>query len=84
MILNGGKGQLIPFYLLHVTAVAHSENLLWTFLLCNIFVVSSGIVFMYRLFTQKKVRIAGITFGIAIAINYVLIAIYGDIFDLLG
>ncbi|MGG1678983.1 hypothetical protein ACIFOT_25145 [Neobacillus sp. NRS-1170] len=75
---------MIPFYLLHVTAVAHSENLLWTFLLCNVFVVSSGIIFMYRLFTQKKVRIAGITFGIAIVINYVLIAIYGDIFDLLG
>jgi hypothetical protein len=69
---------------MHVTAVQHSENLLWTFLICNVFVVTSGIVFMYKLFTQKNVRTAGISFGIALAINYILIAIFGNIFDLLG
>ncbi|MFP5115468.1 hypothetical protein ACSU64_24250 [Bacillaceae bacterium C204] len=75
---------MIPLYLLHVTAVEHSESLLWTFLLCNIIVVTAGIVFIYKLFRQKPVRVTGITFAIALAINYVLIAIYGDIFDLLG
>jgi hypothetical protein len=58
--------------------------MLWTFLTCNVFVVSTGIVFIYKLFTQKKVRIAGIVFGVALAINYILIAIFGDPFDLLG
>jgi hypothetical protein len=58
--------------------------MLWTFLTCNVFVVSAGIVFIYKLFTQKKVRIAGIVFGVALAINYILIAILGDPFDLLG
>ncbi|ETI69535.1 hypothetical protein [Neobacillus vireti] len=75
---------MIPLYLLHVTAVPHSESMLWTFLACNVFVVTAGIVFMYKLFTQKKVRNVGIVFGIAIAINYILIAILGDPFDLLG
>ncbi|WHY78073.1 hypothetical protein QNH20_02605 [Neobacillus sp. WH10] len=75
---------MIPLYLLHVTAVAHSESLLWTFVTCNIFVVTSGIIFMYKLFTQKEVRVSGIAFGIALAINYILIAIFGDPFDLLG
>jgi len=75
---------LIPLYLFHVTAVEHSESMLWTFLTCNVFVVSTGIVFIYKLFTQKKVRIAGIVFGVALAINYILIAIFGDPFDLLG
>jgi hypothetical protein len=75
---------LIPLYLFHVTAVAHSESMLWTFLTCNVFVVSAGIVFIYKLFTQKKVRMAGIVFGVALAINYILIAILGDPFDLLG
>ncbi|MEH7353865.1 hypothetical protein V7150_09830 [Neobacillus drentensis] len=75
---------MIPLYLLHVTAVEHSESLLWTFVTCNIFVVTSGIIFMYKLFTQKEVRVVGIAFGIALAINYILIAIFGDPFDLLG
>jgi hypothetical protein len=75
---------LIPLYLLHVTTVEHSESLLWTFIICNIFVVTAGIVFIYKLFRQKPVLIAGITFAIALAINYILIAIFGDIFDLLG
>ena len=75
---------MIPLYLLHVTAVEHSEGLLWTFVTCNIFVVTSGIIFMYKLFTQKEVRVVGIAFGIALAINYILIAIFGDPFDLLG
>jgi len=75
---------LIPLYLFHVTTVEHSESLLWTFLTFNVFLVSSGIVFMYKLFTQKKVRVAGTVFGIALAVNYILIAIFGDPFDLLG
>ncbi|QCJ40784.1 hypothetical protein FAY30_02050 [Bacillus sp. S3] len=75
---------MIPLYLLHVTAVEHSESMLWTFITCNIFVVTSGILFIYKLFTQKKVRVAGIAFGIALVINYILIAIFGDPFDLLG
>ncbi|MEH7093667.1 hypothetical protein [Neobacillus vireti] len=75
---------MIPLYLFHVTAVEHSESMLWTFLTCNVFVVSAGIVFIYKLFTQKKVRTAGIVFGVALAINYILIAIFGDPFDLLG
>ncbi|MFZ7942637.1 hypothetical protein [Neobacillus sp. 19] len=75
---------MIPLYLLHVTAVEHSESMLWTFITCNIFVVTSGIIFIYKLFTQKKVRVAGIAFGIALVINYILIAIFGDPFDLLG
>ena len=75
---------MIPLYLLHVTTVEHSENLLWTFLSCNIFVVGAGIVFIYKLFRQKPVRVTGITFAIALAVNYILIAIFGDIFDLLG
>lgn len=75
---------MIPLYLMHVTAVEHSESLLWTCIVCNIFVVTSGIVFMYRLFTQKTVKFAGISFAIAIAINYIVIAILGDPFDLLG
>lgn len=75
---------MIPLYLLHVTAVEHSESLLWTCIICNIFVVTSGIVFMYRLFKQKPVKAAGLTFAAAIAINYLVIAIFGDPFDLLG
>lgn len=75
---------MIPLYLFHVTAVEHSESALWTCLICNIFVVASGIVFMYKLFTQKDVRKSGIIFAIAIVINYILIAIFGDPFDLLG
>jgi hypothetical protein len=79
-----GIEKLIPLYLFHVTTVQHSENLLWTFLICNIFVVTAGLTFMYKLFRQKNVRGAGITFAIALAVNYILIAIFGDIFDLLG
>ncbi|WP_160724257.1 hypothetical protein [Bacillus sp. USDA818B3_A] len=75
---------LIPIYLFHVTAAVHSESLLWTFLICNAFVVTSGMIFIYRLFKQKKVRNAGLLFGAALAINYILIAIFGDPFDLLG
>lgn len=75
---------MIPLYLFHVTSVEHSESTLWTFIICNIFVVLSGIVFMYRLFTQKSVRAAGLAFGVAILINYILIAIFGDFWDLLG
>jgi hypothetical protein len=71
---------------MHVTNVPHSENpsILWSLLFCNTFVVVAGIVFMYKLFTLKKVLKSGIIFGIAILINYILIAIYGSIFDLLG
>lgn len=75
---------MIPLYLFHVTSVEHSESTLWTFIICNIFVVVSGIVFMYRLFTQKSVKAAGLAFGVAILINYILIAIFGDFWDLLG
>ncbi|MEO2077227.1 MAG: hypothetical protein ABGX20_17885 [Bacillus sp. (in: firmicutes)] len=75
---------MIPLYLFHVTSVEHNESTLWTFIICNIFVVLSGIVFMYRLFTQKSVKAAGIAFGVAILINYILIAIFGDFWDLLG
>jgi hypothetical protein len=39
---------------------------------------------MYKLFTQKKILVSAIVFGIALAINYILIAIFGDPFDLLG
>jgi hypothetical protein len=80
----GGMEHLVPLYLFHVTTVEHSESTLWTFIICNIFVVSSGIIFMYRLFKQKNVRVAGLVFGAALLINYILIAIFGDIFDLLG
>ncbi len=83
-VILGGITQLIPLYLFHVTAVEHSESLLWTFLTCNIVVVSLGIAFIYKLFTQKNVRVTGITFAIALVINYILIAIFGDPFDLLG
>ena len=75
---------MIPLYLFHITAVEHSESMLWTFLPCNVFVVISGIVLIYKLFKQKKVLISGIVFGVALAINYILIAIFGDPFDLLG
>ncbi|WP_462412757.1 hypothetical protein [Neobacillus sp. Marseille-QA0830] len=75
---------MIPLYLLHVTAVEHSEGLLGMFVCINLIVVTSGIVFMYRLFKQKNVRVPAITFGIALAVNYILIAIFGDPFDLLG
>lgn len=75
---------MIPLYLLHVTGAGHSESTLWTFIICNLFVVTSGIVFMYKLLLQKNVRIAGITFGIALAINFILIAMFGSVFDLLG
>lgn len=71
---------------MHVTNVTHNEspNLLWTLLICNISVVAAGFVFMYKLFTVKDVRKSGIVFGIALTINYILIALYGSIFDLLG
>jgi len=75
---------LIPLYLMHVTAVPHSESNFWISILCNLFVVTSGIVFMVKLFKQQNVKMAGITFAIAIAINYIAIAIIGNIFDLLG
>jgi cytochrome b subunit of formate dehydrogenase len=77
---------LIPLYLLHVTAVPHNESpsLLWSLVICNIFVVTAGIIFMYKLFTLKNILKSGITFGVAILVNYLLIAIYGSIFDLLG
>ncbi|WP_197031393.1 hypothetical protein [Bacillus sp. UNC438CL73TsuS30] len=77
---------MLPQYLLHVTAVPHSESpsLIWSLLACNIFLVIAGIFFIVKLFRQKNVLKSGITFGIALAINYILIAVYGDIFDLLG
>ncbi|MED1471707.1 hypothetical protein [Bacillus salipaludis] len=78
--------SLLPHYLLHVTAVPHSESpsLIWSLLACNIFLVIAGVFFIVKLFRQKNVLKSGITFGIALAINYILIAVYGDIFDLLG
>ncbi|NRD77697.1 hypothetical protein HPT25_09595 [Bacillus sp. BRMEA1] len=81
-----GVKELLPLYLLHVTNIPHNEgpSVIWTLLICNIFVVSAGINFIYRLFRLKNVLKSGIVFGIAILINYILIAIYGDIFDLLG
>ena len=77
---------MIPLYLLHVTNVPHSESpsLLWSLLICNAFVVIAGIIFAYKLFTLKNVLKSGIIFGVALAVNYTLIAIYGSIFDLLG
>lgn len=75
---------MISLYLLHVTAAAHSEKALWTSLACNLFVVASGVFFIYKLFKQQNIKKAGITFAIAILINYIMIAIYGDVFDLLG
>ncbi len=75
---------MIPLYLFHATAVQHSESALWTMIICNIFMVASGIVFIYRLLKQKNIRTAGIAFAIALAVNYILIAILGDPFDLLG
>jgi cytochrome b subunit of formate dehydrogenase len=77
---------LLPFYLLHVINVPHNDSpsVIWILLICNIFVVTAGILLIYRLFTLKKVLKSGVIFGIAILINYILIAIYGDIFDLLG
>lgn len=77
---------MLPLYLFHVTNVPHQESptLLWSLLICNAFVVIAGIIFMYQLFTLKNVRKSGIFFGIAILVNYILIAIYGSIFDLLG
>jgi hypothetical protein len=83
---DGGLTNLIPLYLLHVTNVPHSESpsLLWSLLICNAFVVIAGIIFAYKLFTLKNVLKSGIIFGVALAINYILIAIYGSIFDLLG
>lgn len=77
---------MLPFYLLHVTNVPHEDGpgVIGSLLICNLFVVTAGIIFIYRLFTLKKVLKYGIMFGVAIVINYILIAIYGDIFDLLG
>ncbi|MEH7107732.1 hypothetical protein [Bacillus sp. JJ1764] len=75
---------MMPLYLMHVTAVEHSESALLTCLLANIFVVTSGIILIYRLFKQKNIRLIGILFAIAIVINYILILIFGDPFDLLG
>jgi hypothetical protein len=77
---------LIPLYLMHVTNVPHSENpsILGILLTCNVFVVVAGITFIYKLFRLKKALRSGIIFVIAILLNYILIAIYGDPFDLLG
>ncbi|MCM2536143.1 hypothetical protein NDK43_32525 [Neobacillus pocheonensis] len=77
---------MLPHYLLHVTAVPHTESpsLIWSLATGNLFLVIAGIVFIYKLFKQKNVRTSGITFGIALLLNYILVAIYGTIFDLLG
>ncbi|MED3563322.1 hypothetical protein [Bacillus xiapuensis] len=78
--------SLLPQYLLHVTNVPHSESpsLIWSLITCNTFLVVTAIVFIVKLFKQKNVLKSGITFGIVLAINYILIAVYGSIFDLLG
>ncbi|MDR7002976.1 hypothetical protein [Neobacillus niacini] len=78
--------SLLPQYLLHVTAVPHSESpsLIWSLIACNTFLVIAGIFFIVKLFRQKNVLKSGITFGVALAINYILIAVYGSVFDLLG
>jgi len=83
---DGGLTNLIPLYLLHVTNAPHSENpnVLWSLLICNAFVVVAGVIFAYHLFTLKNVLKSGLFFGVALAVNYTLIAIYGSIFDLLG
>ena len=77
---------MLPLYLMHIATLSHpiTPIMIWSLFSCNVFVVAAGIFFMYRLFTQKKVKIPGITFGVALVINYILIAIYGSIFDLLG
>ena len=77
---------MIPLYLLHVTNVSHSENpgILGILVACNVFVVAAGIIFIYKLFRLKRTLKSGIIFVIAILLNYILIAIYGDPFDLLG
>lgn len=82
----GGNGALLPLYLMHVIAEPHPESLplIWSIFSCNVFVVVAGIIFIYKLFKQRNVALSGITFGIALVINYILIAIYGSIFDLLG
>jgi hypothetical protein len=86
MIMLEGVKKLLPHYLLHVTAVPHTESpsLIWSLVAGNLFLVIAGIVFIYKLFKQKNIRISGITFGIALLLNYILVVIYGTIFDLLG
>jgi hypothetical protein len=86
MIMLEGVKKLLPNYLLHVTAVPHTESpsLIWSLVAGNLFLVIAGYVFIYKLFKQKNIRISGITFGIALLLNYILVVIYGTIFDLLG
>lgn len=78
--------SLLPLYLLHITDEPHTESelQLWGIFVCNLFLVVTGIIFMYKLYKQKEIKKTAITFGVALLINYVLILIFGSVFDLLG
>ncbi|OIK12480.1 hypothetical protein [Bacillus sp. MUM 13] len=78
--------RFLPLVLAHVTADAHVENdfQLWLLLVCNIFMVITGFIFIYKLFKQRTGRKLTIIFGISLLVNYVLVLIFGSAFDLLG
>ncbi|MGE8207162.1 hypothetical protein ACQKP0_21965 [Heyndrickxia sp. NPDC080065] len=78
--------SLLPLYLMHITDEPHTESewQLWMIFVCNFFLVVTGFIFMYKLFKQKTLKKTAITFGIALVINYLLVLIFGSVFDLLG
>jgi hypothetical protein len=75
-----------PFYLSHITAEPHTENnfQLWLIIICDIYLVISGIIFMYQLFKVKTTLKTAINFGIALFISVMLVVYFGSVLDLLG
>ncbi|MBS4172740.1 hypothetical protein [Bacillus sp. FJAT-49736] len=75
-----------PFILGHVTAEPHTENAfqLWLILIVDLYLVISGIVFMYQLFKVKTTWKTAINFGVALIVSMALVVYFGSVFDLLG
>ncbi|KQL54355.1 hypothetical protein AN964_13195 [Heyndrickxia shackletonii] len=75
-----------PFILGHVTAEPHTENIyqLWLIVICDIYLVISGAIFVYQLFKVKTTRKTAINFAIALLISCILVITFGSAWDLLG
>lgn len=74
------------FILSHIAPETHVHSNIESVILlaCNVIMVLFGIILIYKLFRQAKMKRTAIFFAIILAVNYIVIAFYGGLSELLG
>ncbi|NHM30722.1 hypothetical protein [Neobacillus terrae] len=75
--------QLILSHIALETQI-HSQFESVLLILCNVIMVLLGIILIYKLFRQAEMKWTAIYFAIVLTVNYIVIAFYGGITELLG